>query len=138
VGIDQFGFTLQRHRHRVDGEVAPGEVLTQRRRLHLGQRPRTRIGLGARGGQVDLEVSQHGLGGSEALMLDHLTTQPPGDLRRVTLDHDVHVAAGAAQQQIPDRAPDEVDRGSGRGLAEAVQLGDRPRDGAAQIGLRVA
>ena len=46
MGIDQLSIAGQRHRHRVDREVAAGEVGGQRRRANLGERARVSVRLG--------------------------------------------------------------------------------------------
>ncbi len=109
MGIDQLRIAGQRHRHRVDREVAAGEVGGERRRADLGERAGVSVGLAARRRQVDLEaVDAHGRG-VEALVGAHLPTEPPGQLAHLALDGDVDVrplagqAADRARRRRPDR-----------------------------------
>ena len=53
VGVDQARSSGQRDRHRVDGEVAAGEVRLDARGLDDRQRPGRRVGLPTGPGQVD-------------------------------------------------------------------------------------
>ena len=57
VGIEQLALTAQRERHRVDGEIPPGEVLGDRGGPNLGERARRRVALGPGLRDVDLHVA---------------------------------------------------------------------------------
>src|SRR4051794_31002475 len=78
----------------------------------------------------------HG-GGREALVRSDLTPQPPPELRRIALHGDVDVRSITAEQQVPHRAPDQVDRGLGRGLAHAVEAAERGKALGEAVGLDV-
>ncbi len=102
---------VERDRDRVDGEVASRQVLGQPGRGHVGQRAGTRVGLGPRAGDVVGEaVEPHGRG-PEPVVDPDAAAQRLRHCRRVSLDDEVEVDWGSAQQQIPDRAADEVDAG---------------------------
>ena len=125
MGIDQLGIAGQRHRHRVDREVAAGEVGGKRRRANLGEGAGTRVGLAAGRRQVDLEaVEEHGRGG-EALVAAHLPAQAPGQLGHLALDRDVDVRPVASEQEIAHGAAHQIG-GQIRGrLAQALDAGKR-------------
>ena len=58
------------------------------------------------------------LGGGEALVLAHrLGAERGGEPRRVADDDEVEVGAPAAEQQVADRAADQVD-GAGAGARD--------------------
>ena len=102
---------VQVDRHRVDGEVAPAQVFGQPRRLHIGERPGLRVGLAARGGEVNHQVAGADRGGAEALVLLGLAAEPPGQLSGhgagVTLDREVEVHGVAPEQEVAHRPADE-------------------------------
>ena len=86
---------------RVDGEVAPLEVLAQgRAELNLRQRPRALVALAARAREVEGHAVELDRGGSEPLVRDDTTADAPRDLERVALDHEVELVRLAAQQQV--------------------------------------
>ena len=123
--IDQLRFADQRHRHRVDREVAAGEVLGQRRRANLGKRSGMSVSLRTGGGQVDLEaVDPHGRR-AEALVRTHLPTEPPGHLANLALDRDVDVRPLPAKQQIAHGAANQIRGDLCRRLAQALDPGKR-------------
>ena len=128
VGIDQLRVSAQRDRHRVEGEVAPREVRPERRRAArpaaLPGRGRSPRGLWRCRSRAPPEL---GLGGGEALVLDHLAAQRAGDPRGVALDDHVDVAAPAPEQQVPHRSPDQVGGGLPGRPAERLELGELPR-----------
>ena len=67
----------ERDGDRVDREVAAGEVgIDVGDRRHLRQGARLGVGLGPRGGDVDLEAVELDLGGREALVLEQLAAEP--------------------------------------------------------------
>ena len=133
VGVDQLRLPAQRDRHRVDREVAPGEVVEEAGGLDLRQCPGVRVGLGAGAGDVDLVAVEIHLGGGEPLVRDHLGAEPSREVGGVALDDEVEVGAPAAQQQVADRAADQVDGLLAGGLAHGGQL----RVGALQRRLQV-
>jgi hypothetical protein len=117
----------QPQRDRVDGEVAPREVLLDARaRRDVGQRARPRVGLGARADHVERRGPRAHGGRAEAVVDDDVAAEPlrgaPGDRRRVALDHDVQLARHGAQQRVADGAADDVHARLG---AERVQHGGR-------------
>ncbi len=107
---------LEADRHGVDREVATGEVLAKRGRLHPRQGARLVVGLLARGDQVDLHVADPDDRRAEALVLAHLAAEPVGERTRhqrgVALHDEIRPAVGQlAAQQVPHPASDEVGRG---------------------------
>ena len=105
---------LERGRHRVDREVPAEEVLADRGVLDRRQRGRRVVELGARRDHVDaLAVAVEHDRRAELLVRAHAAAERVGEgLRqrdRVALDRDVHVEAALAEQDVPDRAADEVD-----------------------------
>jgi hypothetical protein len=121
VGVDEDDVTHQRNGHRVDREVAPREVVLERRRRHRRERARVGVGLGAGAREVDLEfVELHGCG-PEALVLGHLSTERGGEAGDVVLGDEVDVGALRPEQEVANGAADEVD--GGRAELRA-QLGD--------------
>ena len=129
----------ERDRHRVDREVAPRQVLGDARRADLGQGAGALVGLAAGPGDVDLVLAEPGLGGREALVLDHLPAEPLGDLGGVSLDDEVEVVAAAAQQQVAHRPADQEDRrlpGGRDDLAPAPGIAAAQRRRARSVSLR--
>ena len=119
MGVDQAGLALQRDRHRVDREVAPGEVgLDPGRGLDDRQCPRLGVGLGPGAGDVDLVAVEDGLRGPEALVLDPFRAEGGRELGRVADDHEVDVGAAAPEQEVADGSADEKD-----GSPEAAPTG---------------
>ena len=126
------GLGLERHRHGVDGEVAPGEVAADAGVLHLGQRARVGVRLGPGGGDVDAQPVRPVVGdddrGAELLVRAHVPLEPGRQLGRegdaVALDRQVDVEPGLAQQQVADGAADEVAaaHAGGHGLDVPEQL----------------
>ena len=109
---------LQRRRHRVDREVAPREVVPQRRALDLGQRAGCAVELGARARDVETHLGAAAVDalhdrGLEALVRvardAELAGQQARELDRVALHHQVEVEALLAQQHVAHRAADQVD-----------------------------
>ncbi len=85
----------QRDRDRVDGEITAAEVLSDRGRGDVGQRPGVRVALGARPGDVGVTtVAERDDGGPEAVVA--AGGQPEGgeDRLEVALDGDVDVGVG--------------------------------------------
>ena len=96
------------------------------------------VGLGPRRGEVGDEVADANGRGAEALVRARLAPQRSGDRADVALDDDVDVGAVlAAEQQVADRAADEVGRGLPRRLADPLEARQgrqrRPRDAAASM-----
>ena len=129
VGVDQPRLAAQGDRHRVDREVAAAEVrLDVARRADLRQGPRARVGLRTGGGDVEHVAVHLHLGRREALVLDQgLGTELGGKLGGVPHHHEVDVGPAAAEQQVANRAADDVDGRAGD-AAQGAQL----RIGAAQ------
>ena len=104
----------QPQRERVDREVAPREVVLERRaELHDRQRAGLGIALAPRSGEVERGVRASHRGRAEALVHQHLAAEPLGrparDDQRVPLDDEVEVARHAAEQQVAHRAADHPD-----------------------------
>ena len=99
-------------RHRVHAEVAPGEIVAQRRGAHLGERARLGVGLPPRGGQVERQLVCQHLGGAEALVLAGAAPEPvgerAGDRAGVALHGHVDVHPVGAAQQVAHRPAHEV------------------------------
>jgi len=135
VRIDQLRLALKRPGDRVDGEVAPRQVLFERGGLDLGERPRCRIGLGAGAGEVELPFPELCRGGQEPLVLEHFAAQAPSDRGRVSLDRHIEGNRGPVQHQVTHGAANQIQRRPGGGLAEAIQLRYRAGDCGRQISL---
>ena len=100
--------------HRVDREVAPEEVISQRSVLDARQRSRRMVGLGARGRDVHpLVGAVENDGGAEFRVRLHAPVEGfgegPGERDRIALDRDVDVEARLAEQDVPNGAADEED-----------------------------
>ncbi len=103
---------IERHRHRIRGEVAAREILRQRRGLDDRQRSGARVGLGARTCDVKLPpISEHQRGGHEAAGLVHTRVetlgQGVGDGLDRALHGDVEVRRLPPEQEVAHRATDE-------------------------------
>ena len=123
----------QLHRHRVDAEVAPVQVLSDGRRQDTRQRARRLVPLAARGRDVDAPVPARADGGREkAFVLDERALQGVGERARhrgpVALDDDVEIAArrlpapGVAHETAGHERPRAVARRHAGDLGE-----QRPR-----------
>jgi hypothetical protein len=120
-------------RHRVDREVAAGQVVVQRAGLHLGQRSRRRIALAPGGGEVDADAArQLERRGPEPRVDDQAGAErggePARDGQRVALHHQVEVRPRRQPQQgVAHGAahePQPLLPGERRGQARAG--GERP------------
>ncbi len=102
------------HRHRVDREVAPGEVLGQAGGLDVRQGTGLGVGLAPRGRDVDGQLRGTDSRSAEPVVLHHLATQPlgerPRDRERVALHHEVEIHVRRAAQQVPHRPAHQVGR----------------------------
>jgi hypothetical protein len=120
------------HRHRVDGEVAPRQVVVQARRLDDRQRARLGVALAARAGDVQHVLRHLDLRRPERLVHDHATTerrrQRTGERDAVPLDDEVGVVGRAPQEQVANRPADQVDARAGRRRHGRDRLA-RPRIG---------
>ena len=123
--IDELRIAPQRDRHRIDGEIAAGEVGGQGCGVHLRERAGARVGLAARRRQIDLEAVDANRRGAEALVGARLPTQSPGELRNVALHRDVDVHPPATQQEIAHRSADQEGRHRGGSLAQAIDARER-------------
>ncbi len=106
VGVDARG-------HRVDGEVAPEQVLPQRRGLDGRKRAGPLVVLGTTAGDVDVEVArQNDHRGSEAAVHLHAAAQLRGrglgERDAVALDDDVDIEIAHAEQHVSHEAAHEV------------------------------
>ena len=115
-------------RHGVDREVAPEEVLAQTRALDHGQRSRRVVELGARRDDVDpLAVPVRHDRRAEPLVgrcaPAERSCERVGERDRISLDGDVDVEALLAEEDVADRAADEVDA-----VSALAQLSDRIGD----------
>ena len=110
------------YRDRVDAEVAPLEVLVDRRaQLDVGQRTGALVALAPGRGDVDVPVGRRG---AEALVHERLLPQPPRGLRRVALDHEIEVARVAPEQRVAHRTAHHPDAGEvGQGVEERRRAG---------------
>ena len=110
VGVDQ-ATPFERDRQRVEREVAPCQVgLDRRAERHLGQGAGGSVCLGARRGDVDLELADADRRRAEALVLEDFRAEPIGERGGVALDDEIEVGRTApAEQQVADRAADQVD-----------------------------
>ena len=122
-------------RDRVDREVAPREVLLDRRAgPHVGQRAGLRVGLRARGHHVEGRRLRAHDGRAEAVVHHQLAPEPLGraarDRDRVALDDDVELARDPPEQRVAHRAADDVHAGLPR---ERVQRRLRARGAGHQL-----
>ncbi len=114
--------------HRVDREVAAKEVLAKPGSFHRGKRTRRVVELRARGHDVDpLAVAVGDDRGPELLMrrcaaVQHLR-EGVGERDRIALHGDVDVEALLAEQDVANRASDEIDA-----LCALAQSPDRVDD----------
>src|SRR5204862_4476 len=113
----------QADRQGVDGEITSPEILSEGRRLDLGERPGARVSLAARRGEVDPPSSGQLDGrGEERRMLPDSSPQPSGEAARdrsgVALDGQVEVGGGgrSCEKEVSDESPDEPDLGPGGGF----------------------
>ena len=121
--------------HRVDREVPPVEVLAEPGALDGRQRAGGVVELGPRGDDVDaLAVAVRDDRGPELVVRRRTTAERPrervGEGDRVSLDRDVDVEALLAEQDVPDRAADEIDAVGGVARRQRRRP-RRPRDAAA-------
>jgi hypothetical protein len=120
-----------RHRHRVDGEVAPGQVDVEL--LTVGDRrvPRGRVvGFATvRGDLVTYPVSEQADRPEGDARLPGRLRPPTGDLEhplRNGVRGEIEVGVGGtAEQGVPHRAADEVERMPVRGEDPAERVGSR-------------
>ena len=85
----------QRDRDRVDGEITAAEVLSDRGRRDVGQRPGVRVALGAGPGDVGgTAVAERDDGGFEAVVAPGGQPEGGEDRFEVALDGDVDVGVG--------------------------------------------
>ena len=97
----------------IDRKVAAVQILLDRRTLDLGQRRGVQVKLCAGGDKVQrLAVLQDPLGGAKTVVRAHPSPSLGGQLPRqvdgVALDHQVRVVIGASEQQVADKAADDV------------------------------
>ena len=112
---------------RVDAEVAPLQVLADRRaELDLGEQAPAAVALAAGAREVeDRAIGKLDRGRPEPLVLDDTTAGAACHGHRVALDHEVELVWLAFQQQVAHGAADHVDgilaleRGDGGRAAEA-------------------
>ncbi len=98
----------ERQRDRVDGEIAPQQILLEARRDHVGQRAGMGVGLAPGPRDVVAEaVEGHGRG-PEPVVDAQRPSERPREGQRVSLDHQVEVVGRAAEQQIAHGAADQV------------------------------
>ena len=105
---------FQRHRHCVDREVAAVEVLVDRPGLDRGEHSGRVVRLAAGRDDVDPSVvAVEDDGGAERAVRPDAPVELLGELvrqgDRVALDDDVEVKARLAEQDVANRAADEVD-----------------------------
>ena len=143
VGVDE-GAVGQLHGHRVDGEVAPGQVLVDRApEGDLGLARVLAVGVGAEGGDLQPEVALADPDGAVAHPLQpHAVAPAPGpddgqDLVGGGVGGQVDVGRGPVEQGVAHRPADQVQlvatrrrsgaRGRGRRLANGAALSSAPR-----------
>ena len=127
VRVDQLGplGVGQRIGHRIDGEVTAGEVLGDRRRAHLRERARMRIGLGARPSDVDLDAAELEPPGQEEALSLELEARHLGEGFDLALDRHVQVRSVAdPEQQIANGAAHQVCRDPLGDAAQYVDSGE--------------
>ena len=141
VRVDDLAGLGQRHRERVDGEIAPAQVLGEGRRAHLGQRPGARVGLRSRPGDVDRAGRQVNRRGLEAVV--DAGASPPSasiSLAASPVDDQVEVAHGPSQQGVADGSADQVGVRPGAlgGGADRGETGQRDDPLAEALGVYLA
>jgi hypothetical protein len=119
----------------VDGEVAPREVLLDRRaRAHVRQRAGLRVGLRTSGHHVEGRRLRAHDGRAEAVVHHQLAPEPLGrvarDRDRVALDDHVELARDPPEHRVAHRAADDVHAGLPR---ERVQHRLRARGAGHQL-----
>ena len=128
--IDEAAEILRRERdgHRVQREVAPEEILADRRTLDRRERRRRVVELRAGRDEIDaLAVAVRDRGRAELLMRANVAAErlreQVAERDGITLDRDVDVEPGLAEQDVAHGAADEVDA-----LGPLAERGDRLRD----------
>ncbi len=119
----------QPHRHRVDREVAPAEVLVKRRLLDSRQGARLVVRLAPSGGEVEHQVVGAHRGGAKALVLARDPAEPigqgPGYRASVSFDGYVEVDGIGVAEQVAHGAAHEVGgRQSFQGRQQAPHAGE--------------
>jgi len=99
--------------HRVDREITPEQVLTQRRPLHRRQRARPRVVLGPRTRDVHMQRAIDDQDGSpEAAVHLHAPAEQLGDPLRegepVALDHDIDIEIRPAEEHVSHESAHHV------------------------------
>ena len=138
VGVDQPRLAAQRDRHRVDREVAAGEVGLDRlgRARPRGSAPGLRVGLGAGGGDVDLvAVEARPWRCAKRSCSTASAPSARGERRGVALDDEVEVGAPAAEQQVAHGAADQVDGLARRRRGRRPAPGRRARSASARFSI---
>src|SRR5581483_9414578 len=125
MGVDQLRIARKGERHRVDREVAAGQVLRQGGGPDLGQGAGGRVGLAAGRGQVELELVGADPRGREALVRVDLAAQAPAELGGVALHDEVEVGSLPPEEEVAHRAAHQIHGRAGRGPAHAVEARER-------------
>ena len=107
VWVDQFRLSEEGQRHRVHGEVAPGEIVGQRRGLDRRQRAGMGVGLAPRACDIDADAVDANGCGAERLRRGVGRPEARGHLGRVFDDRDVEVCSALAAQEIANRSADQ-------------------------------
>src|SRR5215213_10265182 len=120
VRIDQLHRPTERDGHRVDREVAAGEITGEWRRAHLRERPGPGVALLAGAGDVDVQIAGADGRGGEPLVLDHLSPERGGETAEVLLDRNVEIRPPPPEQKVADGATDEEHWPAGGRFTQAL------------------
>ncbi len=71
-------------------------------------------------------------------MLDHLASEGVGDRPHIRLNRDVYIRPRPTEEEVPNHAPDEIDRRPRRRLAEHLEAGDRVQSLGEPLGVDLA
>jgi hypothetical protein len=105
VGIDQLLLIPQRDRHRVHREIPAAEVVADRCRVDLRQGAGAGVGLGARLGDIDLELAELQPARQEEALALQLEAGNAGERLGIALDGDIEVGALDSNQRSRTAPP---------------------------------
>ena len=126
-GVEDFaGFgAAEAESEGVDGEVAAEEVVADRRRGDGGKSAGAGVRLGAGGDEVEVKTGDADGGCEEGWVSDGATAcrlgKLAGESHCVAFDRDVGVERGAFEEEVAERAADEIN-GNGVALSDGEEL----------------
>ena len=134
--VDGAQRAVEAQRDGVDGHIAPAQVLVERARPHIGQRPRVSVGLGAGAHEVVRAAVDAHARCPEAVVGGDLTVQARGGGVDVAFDHQIELARRTLEQQVAHRAAHEVHavaRREGVQQPRAARVGAQHVDGIRRV-----